>query len=69
LQTARKPAKGTLIADIHRITALARVKLQLFKDFGNANSSTWGLPCTRAGDIGAENTGLVVIQTHPSLDF
>jgi hypothetical protein len=30
----------------------------------------WGLPCTRAGDIGAprpENTGSVVIQTHPSL--
>jgi hypothetical protein len=27
--------------------------MQLFKDFGNANSSTRGLPCTHAGDIGA----------------
>src|ERR1700732_2516379 len=30
------------------MTALARVKLQLFKDFGNANSSTRGLVCTHA---------------------
>jgi hypothetical protein len=55
-----------LLADIHR--ALARVKLQLFKDFGNANSSTWGLPRTRAGDIGApsaENTGLSSRRTPP----
>jgi hypothetical protein len=54
------------------MTALARVKLQLFKDFGNANSSTRGLPCTHAGDIGAPsagNAGFVVIQTHLSLGF
>jgi hypothetical protein len=51
--------------------SLGEGEVALFKDFGNANSSTWGL-CTRAGDIGApsaENTGLVVIQTHPSLGF
>jgi hypothetical protein len=29
-----------VLSDIHRITALVRVKLQLFKDFGNAKSST-----------------------------
>jgi hypothetical protein len=60
------------LADIHRMTTLARVKLQLFKDFGNANSSTRGLPCTHAGDIGAPsagNMGLVVIQTHLSVGF
>jgi len=54
------------------MTALARVKLQLFKDFGNANSSTRGLPCTHAGDIGApsaENADFVVIQTHLSFGF
>jgi hypothetical protein len=54
------------------MTALARVKLQLFEDFGNANSSTRGLPCTTLGDIGAPsagNAGLVVIQTHLSLGF
>ncbi len=32
------------LTDIHRMIALARVKLPLFKDFGNAKSSTWGLP-------------------------
>jgi hypothetical protein len=61
-----------LSTDIHRMTTLARVKLQLFKDFGNANSSTRGLPCTHAGDIGAPsagNMGLVVIQTHLSVGF
>jgi hypothetical protein len=36
---------------------LARVKLQLFKDFANAESSTGGLPCTHAGNIGAPNAG------------
>jgi hypothetical protein len=57
---------------IHQMTALTSVKLQLFKDFGNANSSTRGLPCTHAGDIDAPsagNAGLVVIHTHLSLGF
>jgi hypothetical protein len=54
------------------MTALGEGEVALFKDFGNANSSTRGLPCTHAGDIGAPsagNTGLVVIQTHLSLGF
>jgi len=72
LATERTSPMDSLKTDIHRMTTLARVKLQLFKDFGNANSSTRGLPCTHAGDIGAtsaENTGLVVIQTHLSVGF
>jgi hypothetical protein len=65
-----RPTDRGIQSDIHRMAALTRVNLQLFKDFGNANSSTRGLPCTHAGDIGAPsagNAGLVVIQTHLSL--
>jgi hypothetical protein len=67
-----RPTDRGIQSDIHRMAALTRVNLQLFKDFGNANSSTRGLPCTHAGDIGAPsagNAGLVVIQTHLSLGF
>jgi hypothetical protein len=70
-KSVHRPAKTASI-DIHRMTALGEGEVALFKDFGNANSSTRGLPCTHAGDIGAPsagNTGLVVIQTHLSLGF
>jgi hypothetical protein len=51
---------------------MAGVKLPLLKGFGNAKSSTRGLPCAYAGDIGAPgagNAGVVVIQTHRSVGF
>jgi hypothetical protein len=57
------------------MTALARVRLSLFKDYVNlrilpiANPQHEG---THAGDIGAPsagNAGFVVIQTHLSLGF
>jgi hypothetical protein len=48
--------------------ALARVKLPLSTDFGNAEPLTQGLSCTQASDINApsaENASFVVVQTHP----
>jgi hypothetical protein len=48
------------------------VKLQLFKDFGNANSSTGGSLAPTLGDIGApsaENIDFVGIKTYLSLGF
>ena len=56
------------LADIHRMTALARVKLQLLKDFGNANSSARE-PRRDIGGPSAGNADFVVIQTHLSLGF
>jgi hypothetical protein len=44
-------------------------EIALSTDFGNANSSTRGLPCTHAGGNGApsaRNADFVVIQTHLS---
>jgi hypothetical protein len=32
--------ENCVLTDIHRMTALARMKLPLLKDFGNAKSST-----------------------------
>jgi Bacterial regulatory proteins, luxR family len=51
---------------------LLTLTLQLLTHFGNANSSTRGLPCTQAGDIGASRAGnaaFVIIQTHLSFGF
>jgi len=49
------PEPQTMIGstDIHRMTAVLTLRLPLSTYFGNANSSTRGLPCTQAGDIGA----------------
>jgi hypothetical protein len=58
--------------DIPRMTILLGLRLSVSTDFGNANSSTRGLPCMRASDIGtpgAGNADFVVIQTHLSLCF
>jgi hypothetical protein len=58
--------------DVHRMPTLLTLRLQLSTDVGNAHSSTWGLPCTHAGDISApsaENADFVVIQTHLSFGF
>jgi cytochrome c-type biogenesis protein CcmE len=59
-------------ADIPRMTMLLGLRLSVSTDCGNANSSTRGLPCMRARDIGtpsAGNADFVVIQTHLSLCF
>jgi hypothetical protein len=49
------PEPQTMIrsTDIHRMTAVLTLRLPLSTYFGNANSSTRGLPCAQAGDIGA----------------
>jgi hypothetical protein len=47
------------------MTALARVKLPLFKDFGNAKSSTGGLPYTHAGNIGAH--AVMTVAKHKAI--
>jgi hypothetical protein len=64
--------RRTALTDIHRMPTLLTLRLQLSTDFGNANSSTRGLPCTQAGDIGASRAGnaaFVIIQTHLSFGF
>jgi hypothetical protein len=63
---------GNKLVDIRRMIALARPSFPLAIDFGNASSATQGLPCPKAGDIGApgaENADLVGIKTHLSLGF
>ena len=45
------------------MTALPRLRLSLSTDFGNTKSSTHGLACSHAGDIGAASA-----ERRPSLD-
>jgi hypothetical protein len=63
LKAGRADPAAVISTDIHRMTALLRLRLPLSTDFRNASSSTRGLPCTHAGDIGAlgaGNAGLVL---------
>jgi hypothetical protein len=60
------------LTGIRQITALPRLRLSLSTDFGEAKSSTRGLLCFQASDIGAasgENADFVVIQTNVSRGF
>jgi hypothetical protein len=59
-----------LSTDIHRMTALTGLRLQLSKDFGNGNSSTPGSPAPQQGTsaLPARASLLVFDPTQNNVD-